>query len=258
MTTYKLTNPPRPYYASNFIQWNWYTKPRGGKVKAISEWVSCRENASNNVRRDIMSKVPTGFDAKVARILCQISVSRAITDERYETRRRTFVAKIQRAVNFLNVMEKEYGWELTELHDLEFDDPGSGCRNMICMITGDKKWIRSPHMVSLWLLFLRVGGTKHLWNPKSYDSLKKKVSKYLEKVKNTDADHIRIVFPFAEKIMDNYSELFKGFPASRNYSSIKAWDGATPANEGIRKLCTGYSADKKLTERLNTIHKIYK
>ncbi|TFH23772.1 hypothetical protein E4G67_02700 [Candidatus Bathyarchaeota archaeon] len=257
MTIYKLTNPPSAYYASRTLQWCWCSKPTTGKVRATGTWSNCRETVAMDIKRDVLSnKSKFGLDLKTARILCQISVGSKVGEVGLETIKKQFANKMQRAVNFLNILEAKHDWVLTKLHELKFSiEYDYGAQNIVCMFTGSRKWLRSPHMVSLWLLLLRTGSHKLLWNPKSYADLKKKTTRYLEKTTSTDALYMRVSFPHWNKIMANHVKLFKGFPIERNFNPKKAWNGFDVGNEGIRKLCDGSSLDQDLVARFLEICK---
>jgi len=269
MTIYKLQNPPANFYASRAIRWCWCSKPDKDKnIRSTGTWSNCRETVANDIKRDVKShKKHFNLDMRTARILCGFSIAKTATEETYNKTKKSFMAKMQRAVNFINILEERHGWGLTKLHEVDpSNDKLEGKKhpwsktllvpapNILCMFTGSQKWLRSPHMVSLWLLILRTAGHKYLWNPKTYEALEKKVANYLEKTKSSDASYVRASYPYWDAIMGNYTKLFKGFPVSRNFTP-KAWCGNDINNEGIYKLCKGTTADRDLLTRFNEVCK---
>ena len=257
MKFYKLEDAPNVYFATRSIQWTWCSKAKNGKVKPLSEsWIHCRETVASCFKRDLFSKAKpeNRTDVMTARILAGISVRRNISDEEYEKVRKQFYAKMERAVNFINILEKKHGWQETKLYGIDcvktdVDRPIT----IACLLTGSRKWLRSPHMISLWLLILRTAGHKYLWNPKSQEELSRKMFNYLEKVKGGDAQYMRTSYPYWDKIMSNHDKLFKGFPMKRNYSAKLAWEGNDSPTEGIFKLCKGTTLDKELLKRFKEV-----
>jgi hypothetical protein len=177
-----------------------------------------------DIKRDVLSKKSKyNLDMKTARIISRISVSGQMKPEKFLQTKKAFMAKMQRAVNFVNILESKHGWQLTKAHEVECVGQDGNAINIVCLFTGSPKWLRSPHMVSMWLLILRNGGHKYLWNPKTYGDLRTKMDKYLENTKTSDATYMRMSYPYWNSIMENYDKLFKGFPVSRNYNPLRAW-----------------------------------
>ncbi len=134
-----------------------FVKDLGEKTKdglelrqQTSKFTGCREflceaprNAVNSVNKDLLE---TDIDFGKFRLLLATSCK---NDEAKLSKERVFSGK-----RALNLFESEAGWKqsvITTVKHEQYDE------DQIWMLTGDKRWMKAPQMISLAALIMRLG-----------------------------------------------------------------------------------------------------
>lgn len=157
-----------------------------------------------------------------------------------------YAAGAEAAVKTTNVIEKTYGWPLTRVYKCEVEDISK--TNLFFYFEGPGKWIKSPQLLSLYLLILRMG--YHLGPPSSKEkrtelhrkrSIKSVLDFWNKQGGTTDISRFKIVSGDIEKLLNNFDKLFRDRSMHALYSP-----GGYVKNEGIEKFLRGHSSDGTL------------
>lgn len=173
-------------------------------------------------------------------------------------RRDGFNSWVRQSLHMINYFERLAHWPLSKLAKV---DHNLGDMTDIYLFVGSNRWIRSPHMLSLYLLLIRLGRNKEY---KGFRSHKKFISvseKLIKKVnpsryydiasKMYDCKHLAKVYKKIRIIMKNFDSLFS---RSAKYSFTAAIKGpGLPHMEGITKLAIGETNDHELYHKLNEL-----
>jgi len=262
------------------------TEPdNSGRVKITSYFDSCRESAVNLIRNQIEDSDPPlaskRIDLKKTRILLY---AKSNNDATIESKRRFSKRKdkeIALGIKLVNHYEKKLGWLLTKMVKVDIDetnrnyskiskikrlknakspfltprrDDVSDTINMY-IIVATNKWLKSPHILSLYLLMLRLGCSGFKSNFKTHEELIKDLEKFSNRRGFKDSHHVRDTFKMWDVILENYNKLFKRKSINRLYSSKYLINGCQGFSEGITRLCTGLSRDNKISMEIADICK---
>jgi len=179
-------------------------------------------------------------------------------------------------LNIVHLFEKQLGWTKS----VSFDDIDAYNINTdqglvfqprkvrLLLIKGSKKWFKSPHMLSLYALLLRLSMTSTLYSAKTIDEF----NKAADKVRLTSAADKRAqkdtTYYINNKdkiwlLLNNFEELvgnskFRGSyhwrPSVYSYFKRHATDDDI-MSEGIDVLCKGHSHAEKLSQMLDELCK---
>lgn len=123
-----------------------------------------------------------------------------------------------RAVKVINVLEKYLGWSLTHMaKDKSQDATGKEFKSNVYVFTASPKWLRSPQLISLYLLLVRISTVKSFGKVASLDDLVKMMIGFNRRELSTneeaglggdDADYATMIAPYLKKVLDNLDKLF--------------------------------------------------
>lgn len=124
--------------------------------------------------------------------------------------------RIANLAEFMNKVETKLGFELSTVEEVQgVEKSGKTCKDRIFLITGDKRWMHAPPMISLFTLYVRAGLFHTAGD--SYDKTIRKIKKKEEKAQANDANYLNSsrkfrlailkygVGAFLEKMEDNYN-----------------------------------------------------
>ncbi len=257
---YKLVrrdiSPGSYYYGSTThtsIWWALCAAPKiTGEIKQLTEFIFCRESLTCRVF-DRMSRSIALMNRKGAgkmpidklRLLAKTaSAARSSSEE--------LKVGVKTALKILNIIERKHKWALTVAHPVE------PCSNTddIYMFVASKKWMRSPHLLSLFTLLVRLAQHKGLSSDssfrriKTYKSLLDKLKKYTNTGSNSDKVTVKQTIKYWDLLFRNYQKLYYDMPMKRTFNKNK-YTGHY--DEGIRKLCRGGTSDAAMNLRFQTI-----
>jgi hypothetical protein len=263
MATYKLVGTqPFLSYGSYLPYWGW-CKLNGTNVTHSGQLHHCRELVANEIRRAFLSFGidKSNIDCKKA---CLLSTHYEGASYKTKAKHKQHKEYILKCLRFLNIFEKNSKWPLTQMYEIDYRPKE---HYSIYLIIGDKRWLRSPHILSLWLLLMRVGRNINDENFELVETSKGSTSTVLKALKqsseqdnsisSTEMGFIKQALPYTYLILQHHTELFKGLTTRRNFCIEKNLTGSDYTREGISKLCSGYTRDKKLFERLMALKKKY-
>lgn len=180
---------------------------------------------------------------------------RTIVVNNIEVVRDKFEKQTDTGLRILNIMEKRHGWPLTKMSNVETSSivASDGCRNRTVftkMLVGSNKWMKSPHILSLFFLLYRLS-TRHnkFFVVKNYRQFKKVCEGYTAGSSSSgDKCSVRNTILFWDPLMANLDKMFKGLPLQSNFNK-RNYDGDLYYHEGILKLCAFQTNNANISKR---------
>lgn len=270
------------------------SKEKNGSAELLTQFATCRETVAGELFAKISCNFNDRRDSFQDRIMRIPSDKTCIAvrliqgwdeyDVRYKPARyrkdrdatmklaETFPKAIELALSILNLIEDTYGWEKTtakiaiiKKRGTIVQPSGSNNRMQTACFYADKRWMRSPHMLSLFLLLIRApftsaGSLRGMTKIKTLEGLLKKFA--ASRGRNGDGAHLRLVAKYMPMIFEHFEELF-GKSLSRNYDPENYrekynsyWgDYTNYVNEGIFTLCKGQSTNEKIARAFAVLSK---
>jgi hypothetical protein len=190
------------------------------------------------------------------------------------------------ALNIVHLFEERLGWKKSiSFHDIDaynitynsvvrynkgvpnyvskgpLFDPN---RVRLLLVKCPRKWLKSPHMLSLYMLLIRLAMIQSLANAKTIEEFNKEVGEVHCSVPKTgkifvDTDHYVVNRDKVWLLLNNFTSIinnpkFKGTyhwrPKTFSYFKAKE-DISIIMHEGIKTLCTGVSHAKELSAVFN-------
>lgn len=185
------------------------SSPKDGS-KVCHPWVKCRDFLHDAVRSQIVGKscyiygfrfdpkVNPKIDLKRMRMLVTKSSNNAAEMV-------AFKAKMASALVLINHFERQAKTSLSIVQ--EIDHTGSG-KQAIFMFTGPSMWIKSPFLVSMYTLLIRLGD-KELKFKSAKDLQTKLESLHKQFSSDNDAKYLTEIWDKLHPIIKNRKELFK-------------------------------------------------
>jgi hypothetical protein len=251
MKTLKLLNPTLDYlgqfkgpYKPNGTAFGYCSEPtKEGTVRLRSKFVNCRDELCCHLEKKFRNKAFEKIPIRKTRFLVFTSEA----DEKI----------INKTLSFLNTLEKKYKWQPSIVRKVDF----SNCDNVslatknstskLYAFFSSPRWIRSPHMISLYALIIRVC----IRHPtiRSIKTFKEFVDRDFSLISGRDSVHIKEVFPMIPTIMSNYNKLFKDLPIKANYTKEISNQELGAYAEGPLNLVRGSSRHKTLNKRFSKL-----
>jgi hypothetical protein len=258
-TLLKYTNAPWSYGGQSdhtFLAWALCSHPNAkSQVEQLSRFDHCRETLCCRIfdaldKKSIYSsKAPMPIDK--LRLLVKIGSNSDYlpTQAKYQTMMDKW---IKSALHILNIIEKEHKWSLTKAHTIKPYSYG----DKVYGIVASKKWMRSPHLVSLFTLIFRFSIRKELQTPsfrriRSYKGVMKNIKKFSGGL-HGDKYKVGASLKYWDPLLRNYSKMFRGWPMKKTFNRSNY---TSHAEEGINRLCKGNSSSPKLRSRFNEVVK---
>lgn len=250
-TNYRLTAETsynyNGWYSGGFYYMIPLYGPKGDVLRpTTSSLYTCREDAAKYYVRSRLKrneKAAKKFD-KTRVIIFLPSTTTILHKDR----------DIECALKAINVVEKTAGWPLTKVWKLTNDRFNEGID--FYYFEGSRKWIRSPQMLSCYLLFIRAykgansDAQKKMSKVKTISALKSFWNRYNG---GNDYTRMRAVLCELSKVIKNYSKLF----SKRDMVSLYIPDPKSGVwffyNEGIQRMLKGHSMDYTLREDWNKV-----
>jgi hypothetical protein len=186
------------------------------------------------------------------------------TKQVIEDVRKNLNKAVDRGVEIVNIIERHYRWKLTVAEELDT----SSIRGHVAakVIFGSRNWFKSPHMTSLYTLFLRAAGHSAVVKSQSFeqfqaltaDSSFEDIKKAIKSASANGGDFNRLyqVMSTWPVVFGRTKALFRKLPPKKNFSpsTYKNRDGYNQyGGEGIQKLSGGTSLNKDLQDRLRKL-----
>ena len=236
----------------------WFGSKKDGAYQHATCWHSCRETFSNEIRRHLgvpgFNQFNYTMDMRRLRVGVIRVLGKYISKTDYETQLAMDDLGMKEGIRMLNIVEKYLGWSLSSVSKIHDDFEGKSLRKHnihAYAVLGSAKWLRSPQLLSLYLLILRAGAGFEITHDvvKTIDDFAKLYEKAKEKrmssrVKN-DISRFFYIGPKLKLILDNVDKLFLCRPASVSYELNSSKNGITEFVHG--------RADKKTATKWREI-----
>jgi len=208
-----------------------YTKTKNKVKKQFTSFRCCRELVINDVVYNT-----NGIDKQRLKLLMS-GWSDKLDGEQKITN------KIKIGANVANIVSKKFNMQPVICKNIS-KNILPGCP--IMEITASPKWQRSPHMLSLFLMFTKYCNNSKFKNIKTYEEL----CSVLDKTKYI-INNLMVNSKYITLFLSNYNKLFRNLPMAANY---KTQSYHTPNNshiqyDGITRLMTRSSTHKILNKR---------
>lgn len=193
-----------------------------------SGWHNCRETFCDEIRTRTkqIDHEPLSCDINIKRtriaMLKKISSNPAYYNEASE-----FKHWAREACRLVNILEKYMGWSLTRVYKIKDQTIPkarlSNSRIYIYLFVGSPKWSRSPQLLSLFLLNLRLGRNYGLTKCYKKSTDLKKLATVLLKQTNITGQQSQDITRLSETcehwetVMDEHKKLFFTRPALVNF-----------------------------------------
>ena len=238
-------------------------------IRVVNYFDTCRETITGFLRTQLVkqpkvkkniidiSRVRLLFYFKINENYKPITVTR--TTKRYDD-------NMLKALKIVNHLEKKYKWGRTNLQKVSYKDPIKNRQGEdisgnvhLYMFVGSSKWLKSPQMLSLYMLLLRITSWGLEAEFKTHKEFIKELkdfssSKNSNYNKKKDQSYVMQIYDKLDLLFVNYNKLFgrrtlKSFYDKNNYADDSG------AREGMFKLCTGKSVDHDLDRRFKALCK---
>jgi hypothetical protein len=238
------------YYGHNYIGWGFCTRPDKNNVSTIvSELAYCRESLTNDMYEHMESKGRSyrGIDHNRLRLIARIILTDSHSANAKMRQVEQFFEGLEVGIKMLNIMEERHRWSLTKLYDTQHKIH----KNLVTkMLIGSSRWMKSPHMLSLFCLIIRVAVQDRRWFPakkvSDFKSVDKLMRAYGENRRTSDKRYIYKSWPYVDKLMATYNIFFKHTDLKRNWSTRV---NRNYYNEGIDRLLGECSSGDRLLNR---------
>lgn len=238
--TYTLFSSDKAQVNGSFI-FSFCSKPSETKqVWLVSDSTKCREILAYYFIQYIRYsfgeiKITENIDHQRMQLDCTrlVITTKYISDSTKQANCDTFERAVIRGVKLVNLFTSHHGWRQTKLYGFQPQESISSF-----MTVGDKRWLKSTHMLSMYTLMLRLGVEL---DDDDVKTLEKALSVLKEPSTLVNRMHAYESVKYWNMIMHNFDELFCGLDERYIYSTLTL---DRQHDEGITKLCIGSSAHK--------------
>lgn len=232
---------PKYCYAEDTIRFSWLGPPCRNVFPQVTGWHTCRETFASEIQRWFNGS--WGYKSKMQlkrmRFTC---IHKHTTTVPWAEQCEHDNSWFSHAKRILNIFEKYLGWGLTTISSVESKYLDSS-HTSVFVVSGSCKWMRTPQLLSLYLLILRLSRQTYFKKLKSIedlDELNAEIAK-IEGEKHPDVTNWENLHPYLLLILDNYKDLF--FHRSM-VDSFKNQSGIHGINNMIRNICDNVTKQK--------------
>jgi hypothetical protein len=163
----------------------------------------------------------------------------------------------QRGVEVLHAVEKLAGWPLTK-PSFEVEMPRDYMSGMYCY--SSRRWLKSPYLMTLYILLVRMCADVRITGFKNYDDLVKLLGNLTSSGNHLkrDTDYVRNTFSFWRALMVGYPKLFRKRKITYYWDTARLQQRRNDYEgygEGIARLCSGNTEYKEVYQKLIEIKK---
>lgn len=211
---------------------------------------TCREYAVQRLRYQFLKVEPNNrlLTDKASLIITTGTVPSSTKIETLEA----WEQKVRNGVAIVNAYEKMIGWRKTNIFPVDNsrtiypsgDGNGRKLKGRAMYIVGNRRWLHSPYLLSLFLLLLRLGRNRLCVkkNLSSYEGVIKTLKQIGEST-GTEAEIVSNHWKYWGGILRNSRKIFLDSPMRDNYAFSRI-DKAYERVEGIYRLIAGTTTDK--------------
>jgi len=223
---------PGSCYASDGVSFSWLGIPRKNVYPQITSWHGCRETFAGEIKKWSSGNwnYARRMDLRRMRLACIRKYNNRMTDENWVKKCTYDLKWFSEAKRILNVFEKHLGWGLTTVSQVK-DGSLTKVRANVFVFSGSCKWVRSPQLVSLYLLILRLSRHAYFRKFESFAGLED-FDKIMARKTHSDAQYWRTLRPYLLAILDNHKDLFFRRTIKTAYSGQSGWNGINGMLQG--------------------------
>jgi len=235
-----------------------------GELCQLESWATCRETIMCHVRNKYK---PSPYNTKAEklatdriRVISYVKQTIRAKAPR-EERKLVFEAALNNAIKILNFFEEMGHLKRSKLYEVEHGLPVS---HFIYLIEGSSEWLRSPALLSLYLLLIRCGRFLELGKFTTYEEF---MERCRHLVKNFEKDTKNMSFYEKRTYLSSFPEgnsrdfeylkyVAHKLPVlmkerKKLFSKTKPEDHFAQSgySDGIHNLITGTTKDKNLSKR---------
>jgi len=235
---------PKNCYTSDSILFSWLTTPKKNVFLQVSNWHSCRETFITEIQR-ALGITEWSYIRKLNLRRMRFAVIRNYPKKVTNFKKKTNydIIWIKNAKLILNLFEKRLGWGLTTVYRVDPECVGEDANANVFVFSGSVKWMRSPQLMSLYLLILRLSKHAHFQKVKSMDDLGEWVKENRTK-DHQDAVYLKYIYPHLFNILDNVEYLFFKRSMKKNFAKQDGYNGINNMINGIADYVTNYKLNK--------------
>jgi hypothetical protein len=218
---------------------------------------SCREFFIRQMRAKFAGECGywgNGSEIDSSKVYVGAACERFNTPDHIEVGLERIRAEMEKSLAILNSLESEYGWPKTRLFLLFPTSP----RNIVpgCLFVGDRRWNRSPYLMSLYTLIIRLGHWD--WCPsnlegKPWPQVRKALKKALRGRAGSDRNFVRHSVDHWHLLLENFKHLFGYKGRAYQWSSDRLSRPEYSTTEGVHKLTTGTAYHERLVTKFNKL-----
>lgn len=230
-----------------------YNPVKGNKIKLDLLPEACREVVCDQIRSSFSES--KGFDIRKLRLLSYnkfmgVNDSNKLTKKQrglIEFRKAEYDKEVTVSVKIINIIEKEFKWPLTKVYLLECKQLNEN--HMFYYFEGSKKWAKSPNILSLFMLLVRISSSlKKYTGFRTLDGFHKSLCRN----KNTlYVSYLKTHYKRWLLALKYYDRLF-GKTSMRDLY-LPETGGVSLFNEGINTLCDLFVKDIDLRNKFTKI-----
>jgi len=242
-------------YLCSKVMYAHYKQTPKGYLSQLTRFTTCRE--------ELAGAIFNHRDNRIRSKQLLLLVRNIVSSISLDKHRRGFEKMANGGLRIINIMEARHSWPLTVMHDVaditNSTSTGGHYRRdaprilITKALEASPKWIRSPHMVSLYALLFRLPfcGVKFI-NIKDYDGLRK-ACEFCAKSNTGDGNQVRQTWRFWDPIMANSDDIFRGVPFAQAFD--KEQYTRSCLSEGVLTLCQQRTSNTKIQSKFTEVMK---
>jgi len=235
-----------------------YTPTKKNEIVPATHLNSCREAVCDQIRaklnyyNDFVKK----FDVKKTKLLVYTKFLAENETQVLTKAQKNMVRKFKCdhkkemliGLKILNLFEKEFKWPITKIYSVRCDQLDE--KHVFYYFVGSGKWIKSPHLFSLFMLLIRTG--KSIEKRRMFRTLNGFYKSLYKNTKTVDINYMKTHYKRCLLVMKYYNKLFGKTTMHDLYIPYKRKNFFA---EGINTLCDLDTSDSKLLEKFSSVLK---
>jgi len=261
MKTVKMVVSPHIYistaYSDYSLSWGFCsTIDKNRQVILRTGFGYCREGLTGIIFQHINGYKTQNIYLRKTRLAARIVINLKRSAKQCEAEKERYADHMNTGLNLVNILEKRHGWPLTEMYEVTHRYSE---RLLIRMFVGTNKWMRSPAMLSMFTLLIRIGSIKYFNGVKDYTELMKAAAK-CKNFELSDNIYVTNSYKYWDILVGEFDRIFRGITYKEAYK-YDNYIGNSRISEGINKICSGGhhkgTSFEKLDRRFKKIVKEY-
>jgi hypothetical protein len=170
---------------------------------------------------------------------------------------KTVLARVEahkKAIRLINSLEKNVGWPLTKSFRITENvnksaDSQLNGGDILFVVTGNIKWMRSPVLISMYTILLRSGSMAPVSSSKTVTADKDTFTKIVKSLNGDSGNYLKVALIYGIPLLSKFDAMFVKRSLRFNYSAKRLGAGSNSGLEGLSYLVKGNTTDKDLYAR---------